>query len=474
MMPRIASQDIHMDFWPYLVAALGLAGGGLLGFVLTAGQRGRALAREAELVAHVQALTEQRDQLRSELSATHGQADVLRTTHANLQSRHAALEMQLVKEREAAAEKLSLLQDAERQLADAFKSLSADALARNNQAFLDLARQNLATFQEGAKGELETRRQAVDALVKPIHEAIERLGNQAQAMEKERSGAYASLTEQVKGLMVAQENLKGETHRLVTALRRPEVRGRWGEMQLRRVVEMAGMQAHCDFYEQESAEADGRRQRPDMLVKLPGGKTVVLDAKAPVAAFLEAVESEGDSQRQHHLQRFTRHVREHVQGLSSKAYWDQFAPSPEFVVLFLPGEAFFSAALQEDPELIEYASAQKVILATPTTLLALLKAVYYGWRQEALAENARQISDLGAELYQRLGKLADHWQAVGKNLSQAVKAYNDATGSLESRVLVSARKFEALGAVPEAREIAIPNPVEHSPRILQASEFGDT
>jgi DNA recombination protein RmuC len=383
----------------------------------------------------------------------------------------ARLEMALAAERAAAAEKVALLQAAEAKLADAFKALSAEALKSNNQAFLDLARQSLAAFQESAKGELESRRQAVDALVKPIHEALEKVSVQSQAMEKERSGAYAALTEQVKGLLTAQQDLKSETHRLVTALRRPEVRGRWGEMQLRRVVEMAGMQAHCDFYEQESTEADGRRQRPDMLVKLPGGKSVVLDAKAPVAAFLEAVESDDDAQRRHHLARFARHVKEHVQSLGSKAYWDQFAPSPEFVVLFLPGEAFFSAALQEDPELIEYASGQKVILATPTTLLALLKAVYYGWRQEALAENARQISELGQELYERLAVLAGHWASVGKNLGQATEAYNKAVGSLETRVLVTARRFKDLKAAPEGKEIAEPSPVEQAPRKLQAPEL---
>lgn len=387
----------------------------------------------------------------------------------DLRGRLAALEMRRAKEAEAAADKLALLQEAERKLADAFRALSAEALKSNNQAFLELARQNLAAYQESAKGELEQRRQAVDALVKPIHEALEKLGSQTQAMEKERVGAYGALAEQVKGLLGAQQDLKGETQRLVNALRRPEVRGRWGEVQLRRVVEMAGMLDHCDFHEQETGE--GGRLRPDMVVRLPGGKNVILDSKAPLAAFLEAAEDDDDSSRRRHLGRYARHIREHVQALGAKAYWDQFAATPEFVVLFLPGESFFGAALQQDPELIEYASAQKVILATPTTLLALLKAVYYGWRQEALADNARHISDLGAELYQRLAKLAEHWSSVGKNLGQAVRAYNEATGSLESRVLVTARKFEQLGAAPEAREIAAPTPVEPTPRGLQAPEF---
>jgi len=383
------------------------------------------------------------------------------------QSRVTELEIRLEQERDSADEKAALLRNAERELADAFKALSADALKSNNQAFLDLARQNLASFQEQARGDLAARQQAVATLVKPLAETLDKLNTQQREMEQLRSGAYAGLTEQVKGLLAAQHDLKSETHRLVTALRRPEVRGRWGEVQLRRVVEMAGMLDHCDFFEQE-ATTDGRR--PDMVVRLPGGKSVVLDSKAPVAAYLEAVEAEHEDTRQRALARYAQHVRTHVQQLAAKAYWEQFASAPEFVVLFLPGEAFFGAALREDPDLIEYASEKKVILATPTTLLALLKAVYYGWRQEALADNARQVSQLGAQLYERLSKLGEHWNSVGKNLGQAVKAYNDATGSLESRVLVTARKFEELQVAAEGKSLPITQPVELAARILQAPE----
>jgi DNA recombination protein RmuC len=383
------------------------------------------------------------------------------------QTRIAELEIHLRQERDGAAEKAALLDQAEHKLADAFRSLSAEALKSNNQAFLDLARQNLGTFQEHARGDLAARQQAVATLVQPLAETLDKLNAQHREIEQLRAGAYAGLSEQVKGLLAAQHELKSETHRLATSLRRPEVRGRWGEVQLRRVVEMAGMLDHCDFDEQETT-ADGRR--PDMVVRLPGGKNIVLDSKAPLAAYLEASEEEEPAARERALARYAQHVRTHVQQLAAKAYWEQFAPAPEFVVLFLPGEAFFAAALRVDPDLIEYASERKVILATPTTLLALLKAVYYGWRQEALADNARQVSQLGAQLYERLSKLGEHWNNVGKNLGQAVKAYNDATGSLESRVMVTARKFEELQVAPEGKVLAPLAPVEQATRGLQMPE----
>jgi DNA recombination protein RmuC len=415
------------------VAASGLGLGLMFGLVILFWRRGRWLAEAAQLRAQLAGLNEQ-----------------------------------LVREQQSAEDRRQSMAVAQTQLADAFNALSAQALARNNQAFLDLATQNLARFQEAAKGDLAARQQAVAGLVQPLSEEIARLAGQTQALEKARAESYGQLSEQVKSLFGAQQALRQETGRLVNALRRPEVRGRWGEVQLKRVVEMAGMLEHCDFFEQESGD-DGRR--PDMLVRLPGGKTVVLDSKAPLAAYLEAVDADQEGVRQAALLRFVQHVRTHIQQLAAKTYWDQFEQSPEFVVMFLPGEAFFSAALQQDPELIEYASAQKVILATPTTLLALLKAVYYGWRQEALADNARQVSELGALLYERLSKLGEHWNSVGKNLGQAVKAYNDATGSLESRVLVTARKFEELQVAPQGKDLPVIPGVDQLTRTLQAPEL---
>jgi len=449
----------------YLIGALA---GLLLAVIAGFWQRGRWLARAARDGERIAGLTAALDAARQQttlLEALRGrQGEAL----AAQQARIAELDTLLRKEGESAAEKLALLAQAESALANAFKSLSGEALRHNNQAFLDLARQSLGAFQASAQGELAARLQAVDGLVAPIHKALEQLDGQTRALEQTRARDFGELGQQLRGLALAQHDLRQETARLVTALRRPEVRGRWGEVQLRRVVELAGMLEHCDFFEQESA-ADGRR--PDMLVRLPGGKHVVLDAKAPLGAYLEAMEAEHDEARGRALERYARHVRTHVQQLAAKAYWEQFSPSPEFVVLFLPGESFFSAALREDPELIEYAGERKVILATPSTLLAMLKTVFHGWRQEALAENARQVSELGGVLYERLAKLGEHWNMLGKHLGMAVKAYNEASGSLESRVLVTARRFEVLRVTPEGASLPTPQLLEQTVRAPQAPEL---
>jgi len=387
-------------------------------------------------------------------------------------ARLAELSTRAIEERKAAAEKLALLNNAQEQLTDAFKALSSDALRSNNQTFMELATVTLEKFQEGAKGDLAARQHAVDELVKPLKESLEKVDGKIGEIEKSRIAAYAELSTQVKGLV---ENhlpaLRNEAANLSRALRQPHVRGRWGEIQLKRVVEIAGMLEHCDFFEQESRTTEDGRLRPDLIVRLPGNKSVVVDSKVPLAAFLEATELDAGSEaaREGLMLRHARQVREHMVALGRKGYWDQFNPAPEFVVLFLPGEMIFSAALQYDPELIEFGVGERVILATPTTLIALLKSVAYGWKQEAIAKHAQDVADLGRQLYERLGTLANHWNEVGMRLDKALESYNKAGGTFESRVLVSARRFRDLKVTPEDAEISTLEPIAREARLLQPS-----
>jgi DNA recombination protein RmuC len=420
----------------------------------------RIASRETEIArlsSHVSDLAsrmEHKDAANAELKA-----DIARVTE------------KLEAERTSATEKLGVLDKAQEELTNAFRALSGQALQTNNQMFLDLAAQTLGRFQQDAKGDLERRQQAIQELVAPVKLSLDKLDGRIHDIERLREGAYQALTTQVRSLAEGQVDLRRETFTLVKALRQPVARGRWGELQLRKVVEMAGMVEYCDFVEQASVNGEDGRLRPDLVVRLPGGLNIVVDAKTPLSAYLEAAETDDDDVRKQRLVDHARQVRDHMTQLGRKSYQEQFDPTPDLVILFLPGEMLFSAALQQDPQLIEFGVGEKVVLATPTTLITLLRTVAYGWKQEALARNAQEISELGRQLHDRISVLAGHWAKVGKNLGEAVGAYNSAVASMETRVLVSARRFRDLKAVPDGREIEVLEPVETIPRTLDVPEL---
>jgi len=349
------------------------------------------------------------------------------------------------------------------QLADTFKALATDALRGNNETFIGQATQAFKTVKTEAEGNLAQRQQAIEGLIKPLNEALQRYETQIANMERARQSAYGGLDQHLKTLAQAHERLQQETGNLVKALRAPQVRGQWGEITLKRVAELAGMVEHCDFREQEAVEGETGRLRPDMIIQLPAGRQIVVDAKTVLAAYLEAVEAQDDEVRRERLRQHATQVRARMDQLSAKAYWSQFAQAPEFVVLFLPGEQFLGAALEHDRTLIEDGFAKRVVIATPTTLIALLRAVAYGWRQEQLAENAQAISALGKDLFERMALLAEHLSDVGAALNKGVTAYNKAVGSLEARVLPSARRFKDLGIGSE-KDIPKLESLEQAPR----------
>ena len=463
--------------FPVAMLAVGLVVGTLSLWFLTRTKlkyefdRGRAdgETERATLLERLAGKEDQLRQLREALNREAEESDLLRAENARTLANFSALQTRLEEERKASQEKLVLLTNAEEKLADAFKALSADALRNNNRSFLDLAKQNLEAFQQTAKGDLERRQSAIDDLIKPLKESLEKVDGKIGELEKTRAGAYSELREQVKALAQSHLQLQSETGNLVKALRVPHVRGRWGEIQLRRVVEMAGMLQYCDFVEQETVATEDIRIRPDLIVRLPGNRTIVVDSKVPFDAFYESIATTDDEVRINKLKDHARLVRTHITALSRKSYWETVQPTPEFVLLFLPGETFYSAALENDPKLIEDGVSQGVIIATPTTLIALLKAVSYGWRQEQMAENAQEVSNLAKTLYDRLRVFTGHFDDIGRNLDRALDAYNRGVRSLESRVLVTARRFKERGAIA-GDEIEILEPIDKTGRPLSLDE----
>lgn len=384
-----------------------------------------------------------------------------------LRRRLTAAETRLEERDRASAEKVALLERAEARMRDAFDALSAAALHRNNEAFLDLARTSLRELHQSASAELQSRERGVADLVAPLRQALDTLDGKLHAVEVERVGSYRSLLEQVRMMAEAQRELSDRTRHLVDALRAPAARGRWGEMQLRRVCEMAGMLEHCDFVQQQSVDGPDGRLRPDLTVRLPGGKVIIVDAKTPLQGYLAALEAPDETQREARLRDHARQVREHITKLGARGYWEQFAETPELVVMFLPGETFFSAALQFDPGLIEYGVEQRVIPASPTTLIALLRSVAYGWQQDRIARNAEAISATGRELYDRVRAFAGHFADLRRGLERAVESFNRSVGSLEHSVLPQARRFRDLGATTRD-EIPEALPVETALRAVDA------
>lgn len=450
-------------------AALGLLAGLLVRSPKVAAAEARADAagaRLAEVQAAAQRIEAELGSCRSDLGDLSGQLSASRSEAA----RSAAA---LQYEQEAAARRSVEWGEELERLTGVFAELSQKALDQNSESFLKLADMRMKQAQESAQGDLAQRHQAIDELLRPIREQLGKYETGLRQLELDRKEAYSGLVAQVKQLGSANDQLQRETRNLVTALRSPATRGRWGEMQLRRVVEMAGMIAHCDFTEQGTVgDGDGGKLRPDLLVHLPGGAQVVVDAKVSLDAFLHAVDAVDEETRVQHLKSHARQLRTHVDQLAKKEYWRQFDPSPQFVVAFVPGDPLLAAAFEHDPGLVEHAMTNHVLLTTPTTLIALLQTVAYSWQQESLAENARQVQRLGADLYQRLGTLGSHLGKLGRNLAGAVGSYNDTIGSLETRVLVTARKFPELGVVG-ALEKELPDlePVAAVPRLVQVPEL---
>ena len=383
-----------------------------------------------------------------------------------LEKNNAELDLTLQLEQKNKRQMDELLSQTREQLANTFNQLSNEALTRNNTSFLRLAEENLKRFQSEAKADLGSKEKAIEQMLKPINEALQQTSKQIQEIEKDRKEAYGSLNTTITQMNLSQQQLQQETQNLVQALRRPEVRGQWGEMTLKRLAELSGMVAHCDFYEQTHTTTETGSIRPDMIVRLPEKREIIVDAKTPLDAYLSAIQAKDDMTRKLELKRHAQIIRGRIKELSRKNYWAEYSQSPEFVVLFIPGEQFLSAALEVDPALLEDSMSQNIILATPTNFIALLRAVSYGWKQQALAENAEIIRELGETLYKRLSTFGNHLSKLGNSLGSSVNHFNSAVGSLERQVLPGARKFTEMG-ISSKNEITELPPIEQMPRHIQ-------
>jgi len=454
----------------WLTLLLGLWIGAALGWVIGVVRTKTGVAtilRERE--TRTAAAEARVEEVRQQLAAAKSDFETIRENLRQAEMTAAAAEARVNETERNLAEQKTLLEEAKIRLADTFKSLAAEALAGNNTGFLVLAEEKFKALKDEAAVDLESRRKAIETMIQPLGDTLLAYQQETKALEDKRLREYSTVGEQLRAVALGQTTLQNETAKLVNALRSPQVRGRWGEIALRKTAELAGMSPHCDFVEQASVTTGEGRIRPDMVVKLPAGREVVVDAKVPLGGFLEALEAKTDDDREAALQKHATQVNQHVMKLASKEYWDQFASAPEFVVLFIPNDSFLAAAAEKDPVLVESALSKKVVIATPATFIALLRAIAYGWRQERLTENAQRISALGQELADRMATLAEHLVRVGGTIGKTVDSYNAAVASFENRVFPTARKFQALGAGGK-KEIQELQPIDQKPRALTALE----
>ncbi|MBF0252482.1 MAG: DNA recombination protein RmuC [Candidatus Omnitrophica bacterium] len=436
--------------------------GMLLGYFAAILLKGPNDNKNIALQSKLQSAEEQANELKENLKLKEAQLDVLREKNEQLHTEKAIAETKSAETEKKVTEQKELLDEAKNKLGETFKALSGESLKSNNAAFIELAKESLKVVLEEAKGDIDKKGETIKSIVKPLEEALGRYEKNISDMEKIRASAYGNLENQIRSLLDSQKTLQQETNNLVTALRRPEVRGRWGEITLKRVAELAGMVEHCDYTEQHSVTTEDGRIRPDMVVHLPSERDIVVDSKVSLDAYLDAIASNNEDERKAHLLRHTQQVKKHMKDLSSKSYWEQFDKTPEFVVMFIPGESFLSAAVDNEPLLIEIGMESKVIIATPTTLVSLLRAISYGWRQEHIAKNALEIAKIGKELYDRFQPFLMHVNKVGGSLSQAVVTFNKMAMSLERRILVSVRKFQELGTVGD-KELEEIKQIEQQP-----------